>query len=70
MTELLKLHREAKTPSFVCRICHEQGFAEFVYQRMGACGRCVRALVNEYSLAHSGEPDRVYFCSQEDGGTA
>ena len=47
--------QDPRTP-FTCKICGEDGMAEFAYQDMGVCSGCVGILANMFWKEHSGQP--------------
>lgn len=51
-----ELYRRAGVKLSECKICGTRIWAEFSYEKRGACMSCVEALANDYSKAHSGKP--------------
>lgn len=59
------LYEDEGISRFACALCEDEGYAEFPYEKMGVCGRCVRSLAHTYLMSHSGEAD-PRFCSEEE----
>ncbi|MGU3399248.1 HNH endonuclease [Brucellaceae bacterium D45D] len=64
-TETIALYESANIPRFSCALCERDGYAEFAYEKLGLCSKCVCAAAHEFLMAHSGAPDPRFLTSDE-----
>ena len=64
-SEAAELYRRMGIRRGGCKVCGVPFWAEFSYQKAGACADCVSKLANMYWKAHSGQP-HPDFATEED----